>query len=384
MRRVSGFTATPERATIRATRGLQGPGEFPGPDEPTPLVRTARQQPEDVLGPNDTRNVGGNGPVQRREHQKTARADLREAFPQEGLRVDHVLDHLHVQHHVETVLGEVLQRHVPVGDGEPAALGMFPGNDDIARRHVDAEHLRPVPRHALRQDAAAAADVQHPQALQRLGASGSRPSSRATCSTIQPVRTRFSTCRGQNGPDSSHQVAASRWYRATSSGSTLAAWMDRVSDMPYPWPKPVAHTAVSADFRERKFTAAQSPVIPAGAPSPNPVIVPSSRPERSHPVIPAGASPPSSKPERPVIPAGAQRRAGIQRTPAAAPGLRFPPGPRGSRIKSGMTGSGPWPQRPHPVIPAERSGAPGSSGRLSQPRVSGFPQAPVDPGSSPG
>jgi hypothetical protein len=58
-----------------------------------------------------------------------------------------------------------------------------------------------------------------------------------------------------------------------------------------------------------------------------------------HSVIPAGAFPTS------VIPAGAQRRAGIQRTPAAAPGCPVPPGPRGSRIKSGMTALGASPDQ---------------------------------------
>jgi hypothetical protein len=61
----------------------------------------------------------------------------------------------------------------------------------------------------------------------------------------------------------------------------------------------------------------------------------------------------------PVIPAGAQRRAGIQRTPAAAPRCPVPPGPRGSRIKSGMTALGPRRSIPFPVIPAGDSRHPG-------------------------
>jgi hypothetical protein len=213
--------------------------------------------------------------------------------------------------------------------------------------------------------------------------------------------------------------------------------------MPYPWPKPVAHTAVSADFRQLSSLRHNAPSSP-----PEHSPLPSSRPERSgepgssgrlprpqgvpvppgprgsragafptsvipgrsiphfrhpgrstpHSVIPAGAFPTS------VIPAGAQRRAGIQRTPAAAPGCPVPPGPRGSRIKSGMTALGASPEdfplgipagappipssRPeHSPLPSsrpERSGEPGSSGRLPRPQGARFPQAPVDPGSSPG
>jgi hypothetical protein len=96
----------------------------------------------------------------------------------------------------------------------------------------------------------------------------------------------------------------------------------------------------------------------------------------------------------PVIPAGAQRRAGIQRTPVPAPECPAPRSLHGSRIKSGMTGLSAVPEVPSSVTPAgafpfpssrpERSGEPGSSRRLPRPQGVRFPQAPVDPGSSPG
>ena len=81
-------------------------------------------------------------------------------------RIGHVLDDLHVEHHVEALARrrEALRRAVPVVDGEARLRRVQRGDGDVARRRVDAGDLGAEPRHRLGEEPAAAADVEEPEA----------------------------------------------------------------------------------------------------------------------------------------------------------------------------------------------------------------------------
>ena len=84
-------------------------------------------------------------------------------------RVRHVLDHLHVEDDVEALAGgrQIFRRRGAVVDVETLLGGMDGGRLDVPLRRVDGNHVRAQPRHRLGQQAAAAADVEKAQALER-------------------------------------------------------------------------------------------------------------------------------------------------------------------------------------------------------------------------
>jgi hypothetical protein len=86
-----------------------------------------------------------------------------------GQRIGYMLDHFHVQDHIELLArgGHILGRGVAVIDGQSGLLGMKAGDRDIARGRISAHDRRPQPRHGFRQKPAAATDVQNSQALKR-------------------------------------------------------------------------------------------------------------------------------------------------------------------------------------------------------------------------
>ena len=104
------------------------------------------------------------------------RADLQAAGAQQvvagGEVVDRrgdMLDHLHVEHHIELLARgrHVLGGGVAIVDLEARLLGVQPGHGDVARGGVGTDHRRAQPRHRLAQQPAAAADVEQAQALER-------------------------------------------------------------------------------------------------------------------------------------------------------------------------------------------------------------------------
>jgi len=76
-----------------------------------------------------------------------------------------MLDHLHVQHHVESLSRrrQVFGRGVAIVDVEPRSFGMDARHGDVALARVGAHHIGPQPRHRFAQEPAAAADVEQPQ-----------------------------------------------------------------------------------------------------------------------------------------------------------------------------------------------------------------------------
>ena len=81
-----------------------------------------------------------------------------------------MLDDFERQNGVEALAGggQRLRRGVAVVDGEPLLLGMVAGRADVGLRRVDGDHLGAQPTHRLGHQPAAAADVEEPEAGQRL------------------------------------------------------------------------------------------------------------------------------------------------------------------------------------------------------------------------
>jgi hypothetical protein len=81
-----------------------------------------------------------------------------------------VLNNLHGEHDVESLArrGERLGRRRAIVDGQAGGCGMQPGHLDVDGGGVGADHIGAEPRHRLRQEPAAAADVEQPQGGERL------------------------------------------------------------------------------------------------------------------------------------------------------------------------------------------------------------------------
>jgi hypothetical protein len=77
-----------------------------------------------------------------------------------------MLDHFHVQHHVELLsgFGEGFSAGMTIIYCQPRLRGMDLRDRDIARRRIRADNLRPKPCHRLAQQAPATADIQNAQA----------------------------------------------------------------------------------------------------------------------------------------------------------------------------------------------------------------------------
>jgi hypothetical protein len=97
--------------------------------------------------------------------------DQRGAGAHDRRRVGHVLQHFHAGHHVEAaglLRRQRLGTDLAVGDtGRLGLQGMQLGHPQRLRRQIDPQHLRALARHGVGQDAAAAADIEHPLAGQR-------------------------------------------------------------------------------------------------------------------------------------------------------------------------------------------------------------------------
>jgi hypothetical protein len=142
-----------------------------GADELLIAVRALGQQLEHMLGADDGEQEGLGVAVQRREEQPAARLHECCAGLDDGRRVGHVLEHFHAGQHLERrrLLGrQRLGGDFAVFDRRCLRLhGMQLGDLQRFGRQVDAQHLRAAARHRIRQDAAAATDIEHALAGQR-------------------------------------------------------------------------------------------------------------------------------------------------------------------------------------------------------------------------
>ena len=133
-------------------------------------MRAARQPAQHIFGADDRerealeRAVDGGG-----DHQPAGPHHLG-AARDEQLHVGDVLDHFHRQHDVEAFagIGQRLGGGGAIVDRDTRLLGMQLCHRDIALGRIGADDGRAEPRQRLRQNAAAAADIEDAQAFQAI------------------------------------------------------------------------------------------------------------------------------------------------------------------------------------------------------------------------
>lgn len=145
-----------------------------------PIMRAPRQPTEHVLGADDREREGLGGPVDRGDEHQPGGLQHRGAAREEQIQVRDMLDHFHVEDGVEPLAGsgERLGRRRAIVDGKPLLLRMDARGIDVLRRRVGAQHLEPESRHRLAEQTPAAADVEQPEAGERLHALGIAPEMR--------------------------------------------------------------------------------------------------------------------------------------------------------------------------------------------------------------
>ena len=145
----------------------------------------------------------------------------------EGADVGHVLDDLEADDGIEGLAGrmQLLDARRPIVDGETLGLGVPACDRDRLRRRIDAGHAGAEPGERLRDEAAAAADVEDRQALRAASASLRRRARSGATSASRMKRSRAGPCwcSGRNLPLGSHHSPASRSKRSTSRGSRVAS-----------------------------------------------------------------------------------------------------------------------------------------------------------------
>jgi hypothetical protein len=128
-------------------------------------MRALRQPPHDVFRAHDGHGEALGVAVDGRADVQPAGAQQVVAGGEIGERVGHMLDHFHVEHHVEALArrGEVFGAGVAVVDFEAGLPGMDLRHGNVARGGIGTHHLSPEPRHRLGQQAAATADIEQAQ-----------------------------------------------------------------------------------------------------------------------------------------------------------------------------------------------------------------------------
>ena len=136
---------------------------------PVPLMRAGGQPAQHILGADDGQQIGFYGAVDGRNEHKPAGADESGADFEKCRGVGHVFDHLEAEHGVELqpVVRQRLHRAYPVVDREPLFEGVAPRRLDVFQSRVDAGDTRAQARHRLRNEPAAATDIEHGQAVER-------------------------------------------------------------------------------------------------------------------------------------------------------------------------------------------------------------------------
>ena len=131
------------------------------------MMGAARQPPQNVFGPDDGKREGRERTVDGRHDHQAAGLQEGRAGGHECRRVEHVLDHLHVEDDVEParLAGEVLGGGDTVVDRQSLGDGVLAGGADVTLGGIDARHLGPEPGHGLGEETAAAADIEEGQAL---------------------------------------------------------------------------------------------------------------------------------------------------------------------------------------------------------------------------
>ena len=106
-----------------------------------------------------------------------------------------MLHHIHVEHGIELLIAgrECLGARQPIVEIQAAPLRVQFRAPDLLWRDVDTRNVRVEPRHGLAQDATAAANIQQPQALQRVlgGWIGSEGVAEVLANVPNPERIEF-------------------------------------------------------------------------------------------------------------------------------------------------------------------------------------------------
>src|SRR5207237_10186828 len=143
--------------------------EFGRPHKAPPIMRTTRQPAQQVFGTDDCQRKGLRGAVQGRADKDPARPDQGTEPGEERLAIGDVLDDCQREGNVETRAGgaDLFDAGGAVVDREAARIGMGAGDIDCRGIGVDPGHRKAEPGHWLGDKAAAAADIEQGQAVER-------------------------------------------------------------------------------------------------------------------------------------------------------------------------------------------------------------------------
>jgi hypothetical protein len=150
-------------------------------DELVPLMGAARQPAQHVFGTDDGQGKAFERAVERGDDHQAGRLHHLGATAHEQRQVGHVLHHLHGEHDVEALggVGNSLGGRAAIVDDHADVVGMSPGDLDIDGDRIGAQHGGAEPCERLRQNAAAAADIENAQILQAIEALGVAAKARA-------------------------------------------------------------------------------------------------------------------------------------------------------------------------------------------------------------
>ncbi len=132
-------------------------------------MRAARQPAQDVFGGEDGQRRCFHGPIDGGDEHQTAGAHHLGAGREEKFDIGNMLDHFHIEHDIESLAGlrQLLGGDGAIIDGNAGGFRMRRGDADVLFGGVGADDRGAHARHRLRQQSAAAADIEHAQALQR-------------------------------------------------------------------------------------------------------------------------------------------------------------------------------------------------------------------------
>jgi hypothetical protein len=151
-------------------RGAQPARQFGRADELRVAMRAAWQQAHHVLGADDRERERLRRAIERRDEQASARHEQGGAGAQHRGRIGHVFEHLHAGDHVEArgLRGrERFGADLAIVHREAGFEQVQPRDLEQGWGKIDRGDLRALARQRLRQQSAAAADVERARAAQR-------------------------------------------------------------------------------------------------------------------------------------------------------------------------------------------------------------------------
>src|SRR5579872_3728149 len=144
-------------------------GEFGGSQEPVPAMSAAGEPAQHIFGTEDREKEAFWRAIERRGDERAARPHERCSGAEERIDVGNVLDDLERKNGIEPLAacGQLLGAGLAIIDLQIGAAGVCTGDCDVGLRGVDAGHGRTEAPQWLGDQAAAAADVEDAQAVER-------------------------------------------------------------------------------------------------------------------------------------------------------------------------------------------------------------------------